>query len=114
MLRRVLGIKADGDHAESTQNGKEPEKMQLQKRRTYSRRIMTPTFKAGPPPVFEVTFDRGPTESWTLPPASDVAAFRQVLARIVDWANGEDASQGQIGYIRKELNDHGYYIQGPR
>ena len=85
------------------------------RRQVLADRRMTPRVsRNGDQDVFRVTFADGPSKEWLLPDKTDRHSFRSVLEQSLRFAGEEGATEGQLKYIRKELNRAGYYVHGPR
>jgi hypothetical protein len=103
VLRRELGVGGRGSTVRSAQ------------RKVYATRRMTPTVGSdGQADYLQVSFEGGPSKRWRLPAKDDKAGLRSVLHEAFSFAESEGATEGQLKYIRKELNDAGYYLNGPR
>ncbi|MBT4512457.1 MAG: hypothetical protein HOC20_09650 [Chloroflexi bacterium] len=97
VLRRVFGIKDTASIA--TQTGK--------KRQRYATNRMTPKITNG---VFSLEFEDGASREFNLPPKHDKGALRDVLEDALSFANRNNATEGQLQYVRKALTDNGYHL----
>jgi hypothetical protein len=81
----------------------------------YAQRKMTPKIVIrGQDEFLQVSFERDAPKEWLLPAKNDRDRLRAIQNEALHWATNEGGTEGQLKYIRKELNDGGYYVQGPR
>jgi hypothetical protein len=57
-----------------------------------------------------VSFQGGPSRTWTLPLASNKAALRNVREEAVAFARENGATLGQVNAVKKALTDNGYHL----
>jgi len=57
-----------------------------------------------------VSFQGGPSRTWTLPLSSDKSALRNVREKAVTFARENGATLGQINAVKKALTDNGYHL----
>lgn len=57
-----------------------------------------------------LSFESGPSSSWTLPAKSDKAAIRVVRDQATSFAEKNRATLGQVNAVRKTLTDSGYFL----
>ena len=84
-------------------------------RQVLADRTMTPKVsRNGDQDVLRVSFEDGTSQGSLLSYKNDRHGFRSVLQQVLQFAEREGATEGQLKYIRKELNRAGYYVHGPR
>ncbi len=57
-----------------------------------------------------VSFQGGPSRTWTLPLSSDKPALRNVREKAVAFARENRATLGQVNAVKKALTDNGYHL----
>lgn len=68
---------------------------------------VTPKIKNG---EFIVTFESGASRKWTLPSKDDKREISTLTDAAIKFAEQNNATVGQVNYVRKVLTDAGYTI----
>ena len=107
VLRRVFELSANSSSQTHHGRWSNQESIVSEQRATYATKRQSSYIEDN---HLHVSFQGGPSHSWSLPARSDKNKLRSVREEAVSFSREQGATIGQINAVKKTLTDAGYHL----